>query len=116
MTHRALIILTLVAALGGCAALDGPAASDTGRPFDDAYVAQIKKGATTKADIRKHIGEPWQTTTTVGNDSWTYHYSDAYANALKRSQSFGLYRKDPINKMLVITFSGDKVLDFSYTK
>jgi hypothetical protein len=116
MIRRRLIVLTAAAATAGCASLDGPAPSDTGRPFDDSYVAQIKKGITSKADIRKHIGEPWQTTTTAGNDSWTYHYSDAYANALKRSQSFGLYRKEPINRMLVITFSGDKVLDYSYTK
>lgn len=109
--------LAAVAGLGvGCAALDGPAASDTGRPFDDAYVSQIRKGVTTKAEIRKNIGEPYQTTVTGGHDSWTYHYSNAYSNGLKRSQSFGLYRVDPINKMLVITFAGDKVLDFSYTK
>jgi SmpA / OmlA family len=106
--------LTLLA--GGCGSLDGPAASDTGKPFDDAYVAQIKKGVTTKADIRKNIGEPWQTTTTAGNDSWTYHYSNAYGNAYARAASFGLYRVDPINKMLVISFSGDKVADYSYTK
>jgi hypothetical protein len=100
----------------GCESLEGPAASDTGRPFDDAYVAQIKKGVTTKADVRKNIGEPWQTTTTAGNDSWTYHYSNAYGNAYTRAISFGLYRKDPINRMLVISFSGDKVADYSYTK
>lgn len=106
--------LTFVTA--GCGSLDGPAASDTGRPFDDTYVAQIKKGVTTKADVRKNIGEPWQTTTTAGNDSWTYHYSNAYGNAYTRAVSLGLYRKDPINKMLVISFSGDKVADYSYTK
>lgn len=116
---RRRIVLTacaLALLVSGCESLDGPAASDSGRPFDDAYVAQIKKGVTTKADIRKNIGEPWQTTTTAGNDSWTYHYSDAYANAYKRSASFGIYRKDPIYKMLVISFSGDKVADYSYTK
>ena len=112
----ALAIATVLLSAAGCGSLDGPAASDTGRPFDDAYVAQIKKGVTTKDEVRKNIGEPWQTTATSGNDTWTYHYSNAYANAYTRAISAGIYRKEPINKMLVITFSGNKVLDYSYTK
>lgn len=115
-TRNATLAVLAAVMLTGCAALEGPAASDTGRPFDDAYVQKIQKGTTTMAQIRQNIGEPWQTNTTSGHETWTYHYSNAYANAYTRAISAGLYRKEPINRMLVITFAAGKVVDYSYTK
>jgi hypothetical protein len=51
--------IVIVVALAVAVAISGGCASTSqGRKFDDSYVSQIKKGVTTKAQIRQHFGEP----------------------------------------------------------
>ena len=89
---------------------------DIGNDFNDSYISSIQKNITTKDQIRSNIGEPHSVTTSTGMETWTYQFTNAYATASTQAATFGLVREKPINKTLIIMFSGDKVVDFNYTR
>jgi hypothetical protein len=95
---------------GGCSTLS------QGTKFNDAYVAQIQRGITTKADIQKNLGNPASTTSTSDGDVWTYQYSDggSYLNMVK--STYGLASQQINSQLLTINFAGDTVKDFTYTQ
>lgn len=110
---KLLIAVTLVLAVtisGGCAS------TAQGRKFDDSYVSQIKKGATTKAQIRQHFGEPEAVNTTSDIETWTYSYSDAYGRAYVQARTLGLVKEKSDDQTLIVAFRGNVVVEYSYTK
>lgn len=91
--------------------------STYGRKFDDSYVSQIKKGVTTKAQVREHLGEPWRVSITSSDyESWTYHYSDAYGKAVAKSRTLGILNEKAENQMLIVVYKGDTVASYTYSK
>jgi len=99
-----------VAIFGGCAS------TSQGRKFDDSYVSQIKKGVTTKAQIRQHFGEPVSVSKSSEIETWTYSYSDAYGRAYVQAATYGLVREKSDDQMLIVVFQGDVVIEYTYTK
>lgn len=109
-------VVTVVALAAFVVVFSGCASTSQGRKFDDSYVSQIKKGVTTKAQIRQHFGEPVSVTTSSENEAWTYSYSDAYGRAYIQAATYGLVREKSDDQMLIVVFSGDKVVEYTYTK
>jgi outer membrane protein assembly factor BamE (lipoprotein component of BamABCDE complex) len=106
----AIALVVAVAVAAGCAS------TSQGRKFDDAYVSQIRKGVTTKAQVREHLGEPVSVTQSPDIETWTYSYSDAYGRAYVQAATFGLVREKSDDQMLIIAFKGNVVVEYSYTK
>lgn len=101
-----------VGLLFGCAT----GAGDIGKDFDDSYVPKIQKNVTTKAEIRQHFGEPASVSTSTAGEIWTYQYTNAYATSYMKMSTYGLVNEKTINKQLFVIFSGDRVLEYQYTK
>lgn len=104
------LLLTIALAVGGCAS------TAQGRKFDDGYVAQIRKGQTTKDEIRKNFGEPVSVSRTSDLETWTYSYSDAYGRGYVQAATFGLVKQKSDDQMLMVVFKGNVVVEFNYTK
>ena len=104
------ILAFAVAISGGCAS------TSQGRKFDDSYVSQIKKGVTTKAQIRQHFGEPVSVSKSSEIETWTYSYSDAYGRAYVQAATYGLVREKSDDQMLIVAFQGDVVVEYTYNK
>jgi len=91
-------------------------AMSRGKNFDSLYVDKIERGVTTKADIRKNIGEPHSVTVSSFGDSWSYQYLrgpnliQIYGNMLGADNSGGE------NKSLTIIFSGNVVKDYTLSE
>lgn len=112
--NRTLLAIVMVAAtvvVAGCVA---PMAQ--GRKFDDSYVAQIQKGKTTKAEIRKNFGEPVSVSRTSEVETWTYSYSNAYGRGYAQGATFGMVKPKADDQMLIVVFKGDTVVEYQYTK
>lgn len=109
-TCLAAVLLAALVAVSGCAS------SAQGRKFDDEYVSQIRKGATTKAQIRQHLGEPVSVSRTSDMETWTYSYSNAYGRGYVQAATFGLVKEKSDDQMLVVVFKGDVVVEYQYTK
>jgi hypothetical protein len=112
----AALLLAGTLALVGAAATTGCASTAQGRKFDDSYVAQIRKGTTTKAQIRQNIGEPQAISRTSDTETWTYSYSNAYGRGYVQAATFGLVKEKSDDQMLLVVFKGDIVVEFTYTK
>lgn len=110
MVNRRLMLLLPLAGLGACAS------TAQGRKFDDSFVAQIRKGQTTKAEIRQAFGEPQQVSQSSGTETWIYSYSDAYGRGYVQAATFGIVKQKSDDQTLIIVFQGDKVAEFTYTK
>lgn len=108
------VIFTFVFAV--FASLTGCASTAQGRKFDDAYVSQIKKGVTTKAQIREHFGEPLSVTKSSEMETWTYNYSNAYGRAYVQAATYGMVKEKSDDQMLIVVFTGDVVAEYTYTK
>jgi outer membrane protein assembly factor BamE (lipoprotein component of BamABCDE complex) len=109
-TMLAVCALALAAGLAGCAS------NAQGRKFDDAYVSQIKKNVTTKAQIRENLGEPVSVSTTSDLETWTYSYSNAYGRAYIQAATFGLVKEKSDDQNLIVVFKGNVVVEFTHTK
>lgn len=109
--------IVIMVALAAAVAISGGCASTSqGRKFDDSYVSQIKKGVTTKAQIRQHFGEPVSVSQSSEIETWTYSYSDAYGRAYVQAATYGLVREKSDDQMLIVVFQGDVVVEYTYTK
>lgn len=104
------VLLFAIGLLAGCAA------GDIGQDFDDTAVAKIQKNETSKAQIRQYFGEPFSVSTTSGMETWTYQYTNAYGVGYTQAATYGLVKEKPINKMLIIMFTGDRVTEYQYTR
>jgi outer membrane protein assembly factor BamE (lipoprotein component of BamABCDE complex) len=87
----------------------------SGTKFDDSYVTSIKRGVTTKKEIRNNIGEPASVTSTSEGDVWTYQYTDGGSYKNMVGSAFGLTSQQINMQLLTIHFSGEKVKDFTHT-
>jgi outer membrane protein assembly factor BamE (lipoprotein component of BamABCDE complex) len=94
----------------------GCASMAQGQKFDDSYVAQIRKGSTTKAQIRQAFGEPISVSRSAEIETWTYSYSNAYGRGYVQAATFGLVKEKSDDQMLIVAFKGDVVVEYTYTK
>lgn len=104
------VLLAAAMAVGGCAS------TAQGRKFDDSFVAQIKKGVTTKEQVRQALGEPVSTSTSADLETWTYSYSDAYGRGYVQAATFGLVKQKSDDQSLIVVFKGGVVVEFTHTK
>jgi outer membrane protein assembly factor BamE (lipoprotein component of BamABCDE complex) len=111
MKKLILVIFSVVMTLSG-----GCASTSQGRKFDDSFVSQIKKGVTTKAQIREHFGEPVSVSKSSEIETWTYSYSDAYGRAYVQAATYGMVREKSDDQMLIVAFKEDVVVEYTYTK
>lgn len=75
-----------------------------GKPFDDSYVKELKKGITTKLIVLNTLGLPYKESVENGLDTWVYFE--------KENAFFGAN----VQKDLVISFDKNNVLkSFRYT-
>jgi outer membrane protein assembly factor BamE (lipoprotein component of BamABCDE complex) len=109
MATRIALVVVLTALVGpGCA-------PKIGRDFNTSYVSGIERGITTKAEVRQNLGEPHSVTTTSGGEIWSYRYMQGSNYAQDVGALFGTREyKGMSQKMLTITFAGDRVKDFMY--
>ena len=108
----------LVAAffIGAAILSSGCASPGQGRKFDDAYIAQIKKGVTTKAQIRQNFGDPLMVSKTADTETWIYNYSNAYGRGYIQGLTLGLVKEESDDQALYVVFTGNVVADYTYTK
>lgn len=108
-------LAAVLAALGTAPLAAGCSTPSQGRKFDDAYVAQIQRGKTTKTDIRKALGDPGSVSSTAEGDVWTCQYSDGGSYWNMVGATYGLTSQKTNLQMLTINFRGDVVRDFTHT-
>ncbi|MCD6356847.1 MAG: outer membrane protein assembly factor BamE [Anaerolineaceae bacterium] len=99
-------IMISLAFLGACTLT-------AGKKLSDEQVGQIQKGVTTKAAINRMFGNPFSTTVdTNGNEVWVFTYAEE--KYIPGSKGRGRY--DVHSQRLIITFIGDKVDYYRFTK
>lgn len=49
-------------------------------------------------------------------ETWIYSYSDAYGRGYVQAATFGLVKQKSDDQMLTVTFKGEVVMEFVYTK
>ncbi len=104
MLKKLLLLITIPALLYSC----GPIHFETGRSFTMLQIEAVKKGVTTKEEVRKLFGEPRFTgKNDTGLDIWSYVYIKAEV-PLKGSISKEKFQRS------TITFEGSRVKSISY--
>ena len=104
MFKKLLLFATIPALLYSC----GPIHFETGQSFTMLQIEAIKKGVTTKEEVRELFGEPRLTgKSDTGLDMWSYLYIKAEV-PLK-----GAISKEKFQRS-TITFKEDKVKSISY--
>ena len=87
-------VLALAVSLTACSALS------TGREFASPKPgAEIKNGATTKADLLRMFGDPTQVGMKDGDQTWTWYYFQK-----------GSGKAGDLSKQLEVTFNGQGVV------
>lgn len=110
MRWMAIVLAASVAvASAGCSTLS------TGTKFNNEYVASIKRGTTTKAEIRQNLGAPASVSNTSDGEVWTYQYTDGGSCFNMVGSAFGLTSQKINMQMLTIMFNGERVKDFTHT-
>ena len=88
--------LGLIAAVGAALLACSPIVSTHGHRLDDAALAQIQPGRTTRDQVAQLLGSP-SATTTFGDDAWYY--------VSQRSERFSFYQEQIVRQDVVsITF------------
>ena len=104
MLKKLLLLATIPALLYSC----GPIHFETGRSFTMVQIEAVKKGVTTKEEVRKLFGEPRFTgKSDTGLDMWSYVYIKAEV-PLKGGISKEKFQRT------TITFDESKVKSISY--
>ena len=104
MLKKLLLLTTIPALLYSC----GPIHFETGLSFTMLQIEAVKKGVTTKEEIRELFGEPRLTgKSDTGLDMWSYLYIKAEV-PLKGGTSKEKFQRT------TITFKEDKVKSISY--
>jgi len=100
-----IMLLTLAVALAGCAS--------SGHELDQSKVAQIKRGETTKAQVREWLGKPEQIAVDdSGVETWTYIYVRASAQAQNFIPVVGIFDSgyDMQNQTTTVVFRPDGIV------
>ncbi len=104
MSKKLLLLATIPILLYSC----GPIHFETGRSFTMVQIEAVKKGVTTKDEVRRLFGEPRFTgKSATGLDMWSYLYIKAEV-PLKGGISKEKFQRT------TITFEEDKVKSISY--
>lgn len=103
------LALALLVAVAGCNTLS------TGTKFDNQYAGSIKRGVTTKAEVRKNLGEPASISNTSEGEVWTYQYTDGGSYWNMVGAAYGVTSQQINLQMLTVQFAGDRVKDFTHT-
>ena len=114
ITHNTLLLIVFVAALSACATSGNKHLQN----HNEATVSQqIKKGTTTKSEIRQLLGEPNNVSfTDSGNQIWTYKFERAVPHVINFIPFIRLLSSgaDVTAKELVIMFDrNDVVIEYS---
>jgi outer membrane protein assembly factor BamE (lipoprotein component of BamABCDE complex) len=109
------VMIRRIALLVVLALLIGPGcAPKIGRDFNKSSISNIEPGVTTKAEVRENLGQPQTITTKSTEEVWSYQYMEGANYPEAWAAFFGARERGGIGKMLVVTFDGDRVRDFSY--
>ena len=101
-------VMISLAFLGACT-------STTGTKISDEQVAKIQKGITTKADINSMWGNPSSTTVDAsGKERWVFTYHE-HKWLLGAPPGPNLHW-DRHSQSLIVTFTGDKVDNYFFSK
>ena len=84
------ILLGSLLALGGC--------GTAGKNFNESKISKIVNGTTTRAEIRRMLGEPFKTGMQNGLPVWVYEYNRYHAI------------KDAKSKNLVVVFGSNGIV------
>ncbi|MDT8318728.1 MAG: outer membrane protein assembly factor BamE [bacterium] len=104
MIKKLFLLTAIPALLYSC----GPIHFETGRSFTMAQIEAVKKGVTTKEDIRELFGEPRLTgKSDAGLEMWSYLYIRAEV-PLKGATSKETFQRT------TVTFEKDRVKSISY--
>jgi outer membrane protein assembly factor BamE (lipoprotein component of BamABCDE complex) len=106
ITRIVLIVVLAITAGPGCWAF--------GRDIKKSSVSGIERGVTTKAQVRENLGEPQSVRTTSTGEVWSYRYMRGMSYGESWAALLGAREYGGVNKMLVVTFDGDRVKDYSY--
>ena len=108
-------MITRIALIVVLAVLVGPGCTPKiGRDINKSSVSAIERGVTTKAQVRANLGEPKSVTTTSTGETWSYQYMQGMNYGETWAALFGARDYGGIHKMLIVTFDGDRVKDYSY--
>lgn len=107
-------IFTLVLIIGMCVL--SSCSIKQGQDFNESYTSQIKRGKTTKDDIRANIGEPTSVTTTSEGETWIYSYTQGGNYFQNVGAAFGASSFKNQGKELTVIFRGNVVKDFKFRK
>ncbi|AMG59241.1 outer membrane protein assembly factor BamE [Pantoea vagans] len=109
-------LLTIIV-LSGCSSTAGN--QSIKNETQQSIASKIFKGRTTKQDIQKQFGEPTRKTTVDTNeDMWFYSIMNSNMSAMSYIPIVGLFSNgtDMKSKNLTITFTGDKVENWSFSE
>jgi len=109
-------LLTLIV-LSGCASTAGN--QSIKNETQKSIASKIFKGRTTKQDIQKQFGETLRKTTADTNeDMWFYSIINSNMSVMSYIPIVGLFSNgtDMRSKNLTITFTGDKVENWTFSE
>ena len=110
---QAIILITM--AIAGLSTITGCAVS-VGHEFDSSQVGEIKRGVSTKADVRRLMGKPHSVTVDGKTETWEYsHWRGGNLGQTFASMYGGSDVVGEGEDMTVI-FKGDVVRDYTFTK
>lgn len=115
MRHSILLISFLL--IGGCASTAGN--QSINNETQQSIASKIFKDRTTKRDILRGFGEPTRITAVDTNeDIWVYSIMNSNMSAMSYIPIVGLLSNgtDMKGKNLTITFTGDKVENWSFSE
>ena len=106
-SHKIIHSVALALLLSGCAS--------SGREIDVQKASQIQKGVSTKADVKRLVGEPQQIANdSEGNQTWTYTYVRATAKGTSFIPIAGAFMGgvDTQNQTLTVKFNPQGTVSF----
>jgi outer membrane protein assembly factor BamE (lipoprotein component of BamABCDE complex) len=109
-------LLTLIV-FSGCASTAGN--QSIKNETHQSIASKIIKGRTTKQDISREFGDPTRKTTVDTNeDMWFYSIMNSNMSAMSYIPIVGIFSNgtDMKSKNLTITFTGDKVENWSFSE
>lgn len=115
MRHFMLLITFLL--IGGCASTAGN--QSINNETQQSIASKIIKGRTAKQNFLQQFGEPTRKTAMdAEEDMWVYSIMNSKMSAMSYIPIVGLFSNgtDMKSKNLTITFSGDKVENWSFSE
>lgn len=109
--------LLILIVLSGCASTAGN--QSIKNETQQSIASKIFKGRTTKENIQKQFGEPTRKTVVDTNeDMWFYSIMNSNMSAMSYIPIVGLFSNetDMKSKSLTITFTGDKVENWTFSE